>query len=85
MKNKPVKMRCGAKARSNNYAPCQKYPLTGKTRCKLHGGRNTGYKSPEGLRNISEVNTTHGLFTVESKAQKRAIREMLNWRKDLCN
>lgn len=59
-KNDPVsedqKQICGAmtKARRHNYGQrwrsrlCQKPPVPGKTRCKLHGGASTGAKTPEG-------------------------------------
>ena len=49
--NKP---RCGAKTRDGT--PCQQYPLQGKTRCKLHGGKSTG--AGAGNQNAS----THGIY-----------------------
>ena len=33
---------CRAKTRAG--APCQKYPIAGRTRCRLHGGLSTGQK-----------------------------------------
>lgn len=41
-KNDPMKARavCGAKTRSGS--PCQRAPLKGKSRCRLHGGAGSG-------------------------------------------
>ena len=41
---------CLAKTRQGT--PCQKPPLNGKTRCRLHGGLSTGPKTPEGKARI---------------------------------
>lgn len=39
---------CGAK-RSSGPGYCTLRPIKGRTRCKWHGGRSTGPKTPEGL------------------------------------
>ena len=48
--NNPVQtlIRCGAKTRSG--APCAKFPMEGKRRCRLHGGLSTGPKTPAANR-----------------------------------
>lgn len=51
--------RCGARNRRGE--PCRLYPLKGATRCKLHGGRSTGAKTPEGRKRVQAAATTHGL------------------------
>jgi len=52
----PLKVHtCGAKTRSGGQ--CQKPPLLGKTRCRLHGGKSTG--SPKGALNAM----THGIYS----------------------
>jgi len=43
----PYHGRCRAKTRSG--APCYCKPEPGKKRCKFHGGRSTGPKTPEGM------------------------------------
>ena len=53
-------MRCGAKTRSG--APCSKFPIKGKRRCRLHGGLSTGPKTPAGRAAISAANTKHGRY-----------------------
>ena len=52
--------RCGAKTRSG--APCAKYPIAGKRRCRNHGGASTGPKTAEGRARIAAANTKHGRF-----------------------
>lgn len=42
--------RCGAKTRKGT--PCQCLPVTGKKRCKFHGGLSTGPRTPEGIERI---------------------------------
>ena len=44
---------CGAKTRKG--MPCQMKSEPGKARCKFHGGKSTGAKTPEGLARIAEV------------------------------
>jgi hypothetical protein len=43
--------RCGARTRRGT--PCQKPPLDGKTRCRLHGGLSTGPRTAEGRARIA--------------------------------
>lgn len=40
--------RCGAHARSTGE-PCRRFPLKGKTRCRLHGGASSGRPPTSGL------------------------------------
>ena len=54
----PIK--CGAKTRSG--APCAKFPMEGKRRCRLHGGLSTGPKTVAGKAAISIANTKHGRY-----------------------
>ena len=42
---------CGAKTRAGT--PCKKPPVSGKLRCRLHGGLSTGPKSSEGRQRCS--------------------------------
>ena len=50
--------RCGAKTRKGT--PCQKPPLMGKTRCRLHGGLSTGPQTSEGKARIAAAHWKHG-------------------------
>ena len=47
---------------------CQAPAIKGKTKCRFHGGRSTGSRTPEGKARQIEANTIHGRET-------RAIRE----------
>ena len=51
---------CGAKTRSGK--PCEKFPLAGKIRCRLHGGLSTGPKTEAGRAAIAAANTKHGRY-----------------------
>ena len=54
-------MNCSAKTRSGN--PCQKPPMKGKTRCRLHGGLSTGPRTVEGKARIAAAHYKHGRRT----------------------
>ena len=50
--------RCDAKTRKGTA--CQKPPIKGKRRCRLHGGLSSGPKSAEGKSRIAETHYRHG-------------------------
>jgi hypothetical protein len=60
---------CGARTRSG--APCKSAPVTGRRRCRMHGGA-AGSGAPPGSRN---GNYRHGRYTQEVAATRRWIRE----------
>ena len=62
--------RCGAKTRRGT--PCQAPAVSGKTRCRMHGGAR-GSGAPRGNRNALK----HGRYTAESKAFSAFVRETL--------
>jgi hypothetical protein len=64
--------RCGAKTRHGQ--PCKAPAVTGKRRCRMHGGA-TGSGAPTGERN---GRYRYGRFTNEAKAQWREIRQLIN-------
>ena len=45
------KQRCGAKLHGK-LAACRRWPVPGRTRCKLHGGLSTGARTPEGKARV---------------------------------
>ncbi|MDA9949695.1 hypothetical protein N9C16_09990 [Paracoccaceae bacterium] len=49
---------CGARTRRGTL--CQKPPLNGKTRCRLHGGLSTGPRTAEGKARIVAAHWKHG-------------------------
>lgn len=44
---------CGAMTRKGQ--PCRMSPELGRTRCKFHGGKSTGPRTPEGRARIAEA------------------------------
>jgi hypothetical protein len=65
----PQSARCGAKTRSG--APCKSVPVTGRRRCRMHGGAD-GSGAPEGSKN---GNYKHGRYTKEVAATRQWLRE----------
>ena len=49
---------CLAKTRSGSL--CQKPPIKGKSRCRLHGGLSTGPRTAEGKARIAAAHYKHG-------------------------
>jgi len=42
--------------------------------CKLHGGKSTGPRTPEGLERSRRANWKHGHFSREAKAERSRVR-----------
>ena len=59
--------RCGAKNRRG--LACQQPAMT-NGRCRLHGGKSTGARTPEGRQRIAQANLKHGYY---AKAARQAI------------
>lgn len=69
-------LRCGAKTRKGT--PCQAPAVTGKARCRMHGGAK-GSGAPIGNRNALK----HGMYTRESLEFNKHIRDLLREGKEL--
>ncbi len=68
--------RCGARRRLDGCACTQ--PAMPNGRCRLHGGKSTGPRTPEGLENSRRANRKHGHYSAEAKAERAGARaEML--------
>jgi hypothetical protein len=52
--------RCGAKARTTGCA-CQA-PAMANGRCRSHGGKSTGPRTPEGRASVARAHTAHGQY-----------------------
>ena len=59
--------RCDAKSKRTKQQ-CRNPAIKGKTKCRHHGGRSTGSRTPEGKARQIAANTIHGRET-------RAIRK----------
>ncbi len=62
--------RCGAKTRKGT--PCEAPAVTGKARCRMHGGAK-GSGAPLGNRNALKS----GLYTAENLAMRRHVMELV--------
>ena len=62
--------RCGAKNRRG--LACQQ-PGMANGRCRLHGGKSTGARTPEGRQRIAQANLKHGYYA-------KAARQLLHLR-----
>ena len=56
--------RCGAMTR--RQTTCEQ-PAMRNGRCRMHGGKNTGPRTPEGLEASRRARLTHGVYSRESK------------------
>ena len=45
-------------------------------RCRMHGGKSTGPRTPEGLARIRAAQTTHGMRTAEMEQMRKLVREL---------
>jgi hypothetical protein len=43
-------------------------------RCKVHGGKSTGPRTPEGLERSRRANWKHGHYSREAKAERSGVR-----------
>jgi hypothetical protein len=63
--------RCGARTRAGH--PCRQAAVTGRARCRMHGGAR-GSGGPQGDRN---GNFKHGVWTCENVETRRAVRAQI--------
>ena len=62
----------GALAKTRAGTPCQRPPIEGRKRCRLHGGLSPG--APRGSRN---GNYRRGDWTTEMRQERKWVRELL--------
>ena len=67
--------RCGAKTRTGGA--CQNPAIGGRNRCKLHGGKSTGPRTPEGKARSIAAHTKHGRRSRAHVARVKAINAEL--------
>src|ERR1700745_1889826 len=64
--------RCGARSKRTGK-PCRAAAMP-NGRCKVHGGKSTGPRTPEGLERSRRANWKHGHFSREAKAERARRR-----------
>ena len=57
--------RCGARTRQGR--PCMAPAIKGKRRCRLHGGKSTGPRTPEGLERSRRARWKHGRYSQQAR------------------
>ncbi len=61
--------RCGARTRAG--CPCRAPAISGRLRCRMHGGRSTGPRSAEGMARLRTARTLHGGYSAEARGWDR--------------
>ncbi len=63
--------RCDAKSKRTKQQ-CRNPAIKGKNKCRLHGGKSTGSRTPAGKARQIAANTKHGNETRAKRAEYRA-------------
>src|SRR6266567_7721908 len=66
--------RCGAKTRRGTACQC---PAMKNGRCRLHGGRSTGPRTPAGLERIRRAVTKHGRYAKAAIEERSNLRSLM--------
>jgi len=69
--------RCLAKTRRG--ALCRNPAIQGPNRCRMHGGKSTGPRTPEGRARSIAAHTMHGRRSRSHAARIREINAELRW------
>src|SRR5262245_45184537 len=64
--------RCGA--RSKRAGKLCRAAAMPNGRCKVHGGKSTGPRTPKGLERSRRANWKHGYYSREAKAERSRVR-----------
>jgi hypothetical protein len=64
--------RCGARSKRTGK-PCPAAAMPNR-RCKVHGGKSTGPRTPEGIERSRRANWKHGYYSREAKAERSRVR-----------
>jgi hypothetical protein len=60
------------------------YTVRGRRRCKVHGGKSTGPRTPEGLERSRRANWKHGHYSRQAKAERSRLRAAILALRELC-
>src|SRR6516162_9982493 len=67
--------RCGARSKRTGK-PCRAAAMP-NGRCKVHGGKSTGPRTPEGLERSKRARWKHGYYSREAKVERSRVRAAL--------
>lgn len=60
---------CAAKSKRTGLQ-CKAPAISGKNKCRFHGGKSTGPKTPEGRQRCAQARTTHGRETTAMRMER---------------
>src|ERR1700748_2183775 len=66
--------RCGARSKRTGK-PCRGAAMP-NGRCKLHGGKSTGPRTPEGLARMRQAKTKHGKYSEDNRQLMQYVRAL---------
>jgi hypothetical protein len=66
---------CGAKTRK--ALPCKNLCMSGRRRCRMHGGMSTGPRTADSLERVRRSNWKHGHYSAEAISERRFLRQLL--------
>ena len=73
-------LRCGARTRAGHRC---RQPAMRKGRCRLHGGKSTGPKTPAGRDRIRRVHLKHGRNTANAITERRRNPKLIQELREL--
>jgi hypothetical protein len=62
--------------------PCRSAAMP-NGRCRMHGGKSTGPRTPEGIERIRASRTKHGRYSQAAIERRREMRQSLRLLRDL--
>ena len=62
-------VQCSAKSKRTGQQ-CRAPAISGKTKCRFHGGKSTGPKTPEGRQRCAQARTVHGRETTVMRMER---------------
>jgi hypothetical protein len=74
-------LQCQARSKRTGVQ-CRAPASKGKTKCRFHGGKSTGPRTPEGRTRCAQARTKHGQETTEirkERSQASARLAVLEW------
>src|SRR5438094_7695952 len=75
--------RCRAKTCQQTDCRCP--AMRNRARCRLHGGKSTGPRTPEGLERSRRANWKHGHYSREARAEEQTPELQTLYDRVLCH
>lgn len=72
---------CNAR-KKRTREPCHQ-PAMKNGKCRFHGGKSTGPRTPEGLTRSQMANYKHGLYTQKQREEDKALNAFFKANRDM--